>query len=69
MQSRTKILNLLEQQTPTIKEAAEITNMRYSRLLHHLRQMEKERYVKRIGDKRPFRWKLTGLGQRKLLGY
>lgn len=66
LHSRTKILNILEQQVLTANEVSEKINMNYRRVLRYLHQLERERYAKRVGDKKPFHWKLTGLGQKRL---
>ncbi|MHC1579252.1 MAG: helix-turn-helix domain-containing protein [Candidatus Alkanophagales archaeon] len=64
LSARTKILNALRDGM-TAKEVAEASKLSYSSSLHHLRLLERERIVKREG-KRPYRWRLTGLGQRVL---
>ena len=66
LESRTKILNLLEQQpfnAPTIAKNVESS---YDAVVYHLRLLEDEAVVSRRG-KRPRIWVLTGLGQKRLV--
>ena len=66
MDSRTKIIVLLEKESSTIKGLSEATGMKYSRVLHHLRHLEEEGSAEKLGERKPFKWQLTGRGQRKL---
>ena len=52
----------------TAKEIAEKSGLSYSSVLYHLKLLEEEKIVRREG-KRPFKWRLTGLGQQKLWKY
>ena len=49
----------------TIKTISESAAMSYSSSFHHLRLLEAEKIVKREG-KRPYKWMVTGKGQRSL---
>ena len=49
----------------TIKTVSESAAMSYPSSFHHLRLLEEERIVKREG-KRPYKWIITGKGQRSL---
>jgi predicted transcriptional regulator len=49
----------------TIKEVSQGALLSYSSSLHHLRLLEDEGILKREG-KRPYKWKLTGKGQKSL---
>jgi len=49
----------------TIKAISESAAMSYSSSFHHLRLLEEEKIVKREG-KRPYKWVVTGKGQRSL---
>ncbi|HEX59949.1 MAG TPA: hypothetical protein ENF26_07380 [Methanomicrobia archaeon] len=64
LSARTKILNSLKDGM-TAKEVAEASKISYSSSIYHLRLLEREKIVKKEG-KRPYRWKLTGLGQKIL---
>lgn len=64
--SRTKILNALEKKEKSIREVSIEINISYHRVLHHLHLLEEERLVKRLGEKRPFKWAVTGFGQQAL---
>lgn len=75
LKARTKILEMLaaemskseevREKELTIKAISSPAAMSYSSSLHHLRLLEEERIVKREG-KRPYKWKVTGKGQRSL---
>jgi predicted transcriptional regulator len=49
----------------TIKEVSNLAVLSYSVSRHHLRLLEAEQIVKRTG-KKPYKWKITGKGQRSL---
>ena len=63
---RTKILNILENQSMDAKTIAKETGVSYRSALHHLRLIETGGIVKRIGN-RPYIWMITGLGQKRLM--
>jgi len=64
--SRTKILRVLERNSVTAGTLVKETGLNYSVILHHLRLLESERIVTRRADKKPYSWKLTGIGQQRL---
>ncbi|MGQ9544095.1 MAG: winged helix-turn-helix domain-containing protein [Candidatus Bathyarchaeia archaeon] len=64
--SRTKILESIEVKAGCISEISESTGLSYASVTYHLRMLRAEGIVEPIG-KRPFLWKLTSLGQQKLL--
>jgi predicted transcriptional regulator len=64
--ARTKILNLLDNQTTDATTIAQSVAMSYVAVMHHLWLLEAEGTVRRVG-KRPFSWLLTGLGQKRLV--
>jgi len=66
LRSRTKILQALERGEKTIREITEIMKISYACTSHHLHLLQAENYVKRIGEKKPFKWRTTGLGQQRL---
>jgi len=66
LESRSLVLTVLEGGERTAKEVAEETGMSYLRVLHHLHLLEDFRVVERDDARRPYRWSLTGLGQRRL---
>jgi predicted ArsR family transcriptional regulator len=66
LKARTKILEVIAgANARTIKEVANLAVLSYSASRHHLRLLEDEHIVKRTG-KKPYKWKLTGKGQKRL---
>lgn len=67
LNARTKILKVLARSTAatTIKAVSKFAAMSYPSSFHHLRLLEEEEIVKREG-KRPYKWILTGKGQKGL---
>jgi len=63
--ARTKIVSTLESLQCSVRTISERTGVHYSSILHHLHLMEGEHIVAR-NDKKPYIWKLTGMGQKKL---
>jgi len=57
---------VLERKPSSAKAIAEEAGISYSAALHHLRLLEEERIVRREGGK-PYIWKLTGIGQLRLI--
>ena len=66
LRSRTNILKALELGEKTTREIAETMGISYACIIHHLHLLQAENYVKRIGVKKPFKWRKTELGQQKL---
>jgi len=66
LKARSQILTVLEGGERTVKEVAEETEMNYPRVLRHLHLLKSAEVVKRDDAHRPYRWSLTGLGQRRL---
>jgi len=64
--ARTKILESLKMQASSIKEIGKMSGLRYAVVLYHLKLLEEENVIQRKGEKRPYLWSLTGLGQRRL---
>jgi len=64
--TRSRIIMVLERKPSSAKAIAEEAGISYSNVLHHLRLLEEERIVKREGRK-PYVWKLTGVGQLRLI--
>ena len=64
--TRTKVASLLEKKSLTAKMLSQEIGISYSTILHHLHLLENENAVIRQG-RRPFFWKLTGLGQKRLI--
>lgn len=64
--ARTKILNFLDKQAANAGVIGHETSMSYNAVMHHLRLLEAEDIVRRVG-KKPFSWLLTGLGQKRLV--
>jgi predicted transcriptional regulator len=63
--TRTKIASALEGDQLAAKTISERSNVRYSSVLYHLHLMEDEAIVEKEG-KKPYMWKLTGAGQKRL---
>ena len=66
LETRTKLLSHLESKEYIAKKLSSNSGISYYSVLHHLHLMEKEHIVARKG-RRPNRWKLTGLGQMRLI--
>jgi len=64
--ARTKIISSLEREDLTAKALSQMISASYSSLLYHLHLMEDEHLVTRQ-DGKPFIWKLTGIGQKRLV--
>jgi predicted transcriptional regulator len=64
--ARTRILQVLEKQSSDTKAIVSTSGLSYNVVFHHLRLLEAEGVVVRKGDKRPFVWNLTGVGQQRL---
>jgi hypothetical protein len=43
------------------------SGLKYNVVVHHLHLLEAERVVVREGDKKPYIWQLTGVGQQRLV--
>ena len=66
LDSRTKIIRGLEGKNANAKTLANELKLTYRVVLHHLRLLENEKIVLRGGNRRPFIWELTGIGQQRL---
>ncbi len=64
--ARTKVLSVLDKQTADAAIIAQNVAMSYDAVRHHLRLLEAEGTIRRVG-KRPCSWLLTGLGQKRLV--
>lgn len=65
--ARTRILQVLEKHDSNVNGIGAASGLSYNVVVHHLRLLEAERVVTRKGDKRPFTWVLTGVGQQRLI--
>ncbi|MHC1636265.1 MAG: helix-turn-helix domain-containing protein [Candidatus Methanospirareceae archaeon] len=67
LRARTRIIEVLmaNEEEMSAREISEVSELSYSSSFHHLRLLEEERIVRREG-RRPYRWRLTGLGQKRL---
>lgn len=63
--SRTKLITSLESSSLTVRLLSEKTHLSYSSVFYHLRSMINEKIVKK-GKVKPYIWKLTGVGQKRL---
>jgi predicted transcriptional regulator len=66
LNSRTKILSFLEEQPSTTGKLSRKTLLSYNAVLYHLHLLENEKIVQHKG-RYIYIWKLTGLGQQKLI--
>jgi predicted transcriptional regulator len=66
--ARSKILQVVEKQAVSIRVIRDATGLKYAVILYHLKLLEGEKVVQRQGEKRPYAWVLTGIGQRRLVG-
>jgi predicted transcriptional regulator len=65
--ARSKILQVVEKQAASIRVIRDSTGLKYAVVLYHLRLLEDEKVVQRQGEKKPYAWALTGVGQRRLV--
>lgn len=66
LEARTRILQILEKRTSDVKTIESVGGLRYNVVLHHLHLLADESVVLRKGEKKPFAWELTGVGQQRL---
>jgi len=66
LEARTKIAALLEKNALNAILISERSGLSYFSVLHHLHLMEEEHIVARSNEK-PYKWKLTGAGQKRLI--
>lgn len=66
LRARTKILNALERCSGDARKIGNEAAMRYGVVMHHLKLLRSEGIVRREGGK-PFVWRLTGAGQKRLV--
>lgn len=64
--TRTMILNVLEEKPYTAKETALKTGKNYSSVLRQLHSLRAEGIVDRRGQRLPYVWLTTGIGQQRL---
>jgi predicted ArsR family transcriptional regulator len=65
--ARTKILEVLERNSVAASAIAHDAAISYETVRYHLRLLEADGTVRRVGKKRPCLWHLTGLGQKRLV--
>ena len=70
LKARTKIIKMMEnadmETETTARMISEFAALGYHSSLHHLHLLEEEKIVKRSG-KRPYKWTLTGKGQKGII--
>jgi len=66
--ARTKIVSLLEKGPLNAVLISKGSGLSYSSVLHHLHLMEEEHIIAR-SDEKPYKWKLTGAGQKRLIEF
>ena len=64
--ARTKLLDVLEDQTYKTTKLSKKAQLSYSVALYHLHLLEAENIVRHIGKQR-YLWQLTGAGQQRLI--
>jgi predicted transcriptional regulator len=67
LESRTKILDLMEKGKTHIRDISEKTGLSTSCVGYHLKLLQKQRVVTMVQSGRAGRWTLTKYGQEKLL--
>lgn len=65
--ARTQILQTLEKQESDVRGIAGSGKLSYRVVTYHLRLLEAERVVGRKGERKPYVWRVTGVGQQRLL--
>ena len=65
--ARTQILQALEKQESDVKSITGSGKLSYRVVTYHLRLLEAERVVGKKGEKKPYVWQVTGVGQQRLL--
>jgi DNA-binding transcriptional ArsR family regulator len=63
--TRTKIASILDRGACTAKAISGDAGTSYSSVMHHLHLMENDEIVEK-SDKKPYIWRLTGAGQKRL---
>ena len=66
LETRTRILNILDNNSRDAKGLSNETRMHYGVVMHHLRLLEAEGIIERKESK-PYVWAVTGIGQRRLV--
>jgi hypothetical protein len=66
LRARTRVLNVLEKLSGDAKTLGKEAGTSYQVTVYHLKLLETRGIVNRKGG-RPFVWKLTGLGQKRLV--
>nr|MDO8135766.1 winged helix-turn-helix domain-containing protein [Candidatus Njordarchaeum guaymaensis] len=66
LRTRTKIIRALKDATKPARRTSNETGLSYKVVIYHLNTMENEKIVTHKG-KRPKVWRLTGLGQQKIM--
>jgi predicted transcriptional regulator len=64
--TRTKIIRTLKSTMKPARKISDETGLSYRVVIHHLNLMENEKTATHKG-KRPKSWRLTGLGQQKIM--
>ena len=64
--ARSKIVSLLEESPMPAKKLAEKIGISYGSVLHHLRLLKTEQIAVRQSE-RPYLWKISGVGQQRLI--
>jgi predicted transcriptional regulator len=68
LESRTKILEIMEKNRTSVKEIGEKAGLSTSCVAYHLKLLLKQRVVAMTQSGRAGRWTLTKYGQEKLFG-
>jgi predicted transcriptional regulator len=66
LSARTRIISVLEKKACSTKTIFKETGLSYTTVLHHLHLLEAENILSHRG-KRSYVWRLTGVGQQRLI--
>ena len=67
LKTRTVIIESIERQAAQAGAISRMTGLSYGSITYHLRILRKEAITEPTGRKRPLTWKLTRLGQQRLI--
>lgn len=65
--ARTQILQALEKKESDVKGVANSGGLSYRVVTYHLKLLEAEHVVDKKGERKPYVWQVTGVGQQRLL--
>ncbi|MFX0069298.1 MAG: winged helix-turn-helix domain-containing protein [Promethearchaeota archaeon] len=68
LRTRSSIIRVIQRKGNTASQIAGKINRSYGCVFHHLNRMLNDGVLRR-SEKRPYKWKLSGLGQKNLEGF